>query len=448
MLAAARLCAIDLDPTFGQGGKVVTPFPGPQSSASAVLIQPDNRIVAAGSVGDAFSPRVALARYNSDGSLDPTFGSGGRVVTNAGGVGSYATGLALQPDGKLLVSGVLILVDAPADSSFLVVRYLPDGSLDPSFGAGGIVATDFLAGPGGQDGAKSLTVEPGGNIVAAGFTGVFTNSNAFALARYDSTGGLDPTFGVGGRVVVDMGAGLTDSVNAVALQPNGGVVGCGTYFEFPRNRFALIRLTPDGSLDPTFGSGGRVYTEASPDGSSCQGMGLQSDGKIVAFGGALSDFAVLRYLADGSLDLGFGAGGIALTRFEGSSGANGGAIAADGGIVAAGTAFSGVETDFALAGYLPDGQPDPDFGPTGWLTTDFGGHDGANAMAIQPDGRIVAAGFAGPVDQIQFALARYAGAISGATAPVPALSEAGLLALGVLLAVAGTALLMGFGRTG
>ncbi len=440
-VAVATLSATALDPTFGQDGKVITPFPGPRSIASAVLVQPDGRIVAAGFVGGAPARRVAIARYDSLGHLDPGFGSGGQVVTDAGGVESYATGLALQADGKILVSGAVVVFESPADSSFLVLRYLPDGTLDPSFGTGGIVTTDFFSGGGGQDVATSLAVDSDGRIVAGGFSGFFGNGNGFAVARYDSSGNLDAAFGVGGKVRVKMGVTLTDSLNALAVDANGSVTGCGTSDEFPLpyDRVALIRLTSDGNLDPAFGNGGRVKALAGAGDSACQGMSLQSDGKIVAFGAVgtgtppnASDFLVFRFLGDGSLDAGFGAGGFATTRFDGTSSASSGAVAADGRIVAAGSAFNAPELDFALARYRADGRPDTSLAPMGRLTTDFGGHDGANAMAIQPDGRIVAAGFAGPASQIQFALARY----TDAAAAVPALSPTGEVLLAVVLGLA------------
>ena len=441
--SVARLPAITLDPTFGHGGKVITPFPDGPSFAAAVLVQPDGRILAAGSAGGATARRVALARYDSRGSLDPGFGSGGQVVTDAGGVESYATGLALQSDGKILVSGVVVLVESPADSSFLVVRYLPDGTLDPSFGTGGIVTTDFVSGGGGQDGATSVAVDSAGRIVAGGFAGLLGNGNGFAVARYDSSGSLDASFGLGGKVVVKMGAGLSDSLNALAVEPTGNVTGCGTSdaFPLPFDRAALIRLASNGILDPSFGGDGRIAAISGPGGAGCRGVSLQSDGKIVAFGTAFatsppiaSTFVVFRFLGDGSLDAGFGAGGFALTQFGGTASAFGGTVAADGRIVAVGSAFNGPELDFALARYRADGQPDTAFAPMGRLTTDFGGHDGANAMAIQPDGRIVAAGFAGPASQDEFALARYADVT---TAAVPALPPAGAILLVFLLGLAG-----------
>jgi uncharacterized delta-60 repeat protein len=449
--AAARLSAITLDASFGQGGKVITPFPGPQSTASAVLVQPDGRIVAAGSVGASTARRVAIARYDSRGNLDPSFGSGGQVVTDAGGFESYATGLALQADGKILVSGAVVVAESPADSSFLVMRYQPDGALDPTFGTGGIVTTDLASGGGGQDGATSLAVGADGRIVAGGFEGLFGSLNGFAVVRYDSSGNLDATFGSGGRVRVKMGAGLSDSLNAVAVDANGNVTGCGTSdaFPLPFDRVALIRLvSADGSLDPAFGSGGRVYAISGIGGSACDGMRLLADGKTVAFatsGTAMvpvqTEFAVFRFLGDGSLDPAFGTGGFAVTLFDGNSNVSGGAMDGDGRIVEAGSVFNGPDLDFALARFRADGAPDATFSPTGRLRTNFGGHDGANAAAIQSDGRIVLAGFAGPESGIQFALARYV----DETVAVPALSPAALRILGGLLAVAGVAALRMFG---
>jgi uncharacterized delta-60 repeat protein len=430
---------ITLDPTFGQDGKVITPFPGTQSVASAVVIQPDGRIVAAGTGGSPTARRVAMARYDSFGHLDGSFGSGGLVITDAGGgTESWATGIALQSDGKIVVCGVVIVV-APSDTAFLVIRYLPDGTLDPSFGAGGIVITNVL--PGGLDQAASLAVGSDGRVVVGGSATYSTGVSAFALARYDSAGNPDSTFGTGGKLLVPLSAGESDGLSALSVDLNGTITGCGGSIVagFPFDRFAVIRLLADGSFDPTFGTGGRAYAQAGTADSGCTAMSIQSDGKIVAFGvattttPATSKFALVRFLGGGSLDSGFGSGGVVVTQFDGNSNATSGGVAVDGRIVEVGSAFVGSQLDFALAGFLPNGQPDTTFAPMGHLTTDFGAHDGASAMAIQADGRIIAAGFSGPGRGEQFALARY----GEVTAAVPALSVWGMLVLAIALALLG-----------
>ena len=148
----------DLDPTFGVGGKVTTDFGG-YDSANALVLQPDGKLVAAG-VRSTSDLDFALARYLPDGSLDPTFGVGGKVTTDFGS-SDVASALVLQPDGKLVAAGG-VQFDGPGD--FALARYLPDGSLDPTFGVGGKVTTDF----GGIDGASALVLQPDGKLVAAG----------------------------------------------------------------------------------------------------------------------------------------------------------------------------------------------------------------------------------------------------------------------------------------
>jgi uncharacterized delta-60 repeat protein len=320
----------DLDPSFGEGGKVTTDVGPGSEMAAAIAIQADGKIVVAGR-GGPFSDFV-LARYNTDGNLDPSFGIGGQVTTDFGGNNDAASGVAIQADGKIVAAGSA----APESSccQFALARYNTDGSLDPSFGTGGQVTTDF----GGLDEASGVAIQADGKIVVAGRGGP---SSDFALARYNADGTLDPSFGTGGQVTTDFG-GFGDAANGVAIQTDGKIVAAGT-------GFALARYNTDGSLDPSFGTGGQVTTRGGDD---AFGIAIQSDGKIVAAGFISFDF----------------------------------------------------NQDFALARYNVDGSLD------GMVTTDFGDRSGdvAEAVAIQADGKIVAAGGAGPCSPpCKFALARY-----------------------------------------
>jgi uncharacterized delta-60 repeat protein len=205
-------------------------------------------------------------------------------------------------------------------------------------------------------------------------------------------GMLDATFGTEGKVFTDFGL-ANDIANAVALQPDGKLVGGG----WAGNDFSLARYNPDGSLDPSFGDGGTVRTNfangAAESVDDIDGIALQPDGKIVAVGGSNGDFALARYNPDGSLDSSFGTGGLVVTDFgTGNARARGVALQADGKIVVAGTTGG----TFAMACYLPDGTLDPDFNGSGWVITDFGhANDIANAVALQADGEIVLGGWAG-----------------------------------------------------
>jgi uncharacterized delta-60 repeat protein len=342
----------DLDPTFGSGGKVTTDFAGGSDVAIGVALQPDGKIVAAGSAtpkATIFSD-FALARYNSDGSMDATFGSAGKVTTDFGGDGDRADSVALQLDGKIVAAGTTSTPGVGGFSHFALARYNSDGSLDATFGSGGKVITDF----GG--GAEAVALQPDGKIVAAGSASpgatIFFD---FALARYNPDGSLDATFGSGGKVTTEF-TGNFDQANAVALQPNGKIVAAGNTGAGTSHDFALARYNPDGSLDATFGSGGKVTTDFTGGSDQATALSLQPNGKIVAAGtastGTILEFALVRYKKHGGLDPSFGSGGKVTTDFTGSNDvAWGVALQPDRKIVAVGGAGT-VNSDFALARYL------------------------------------------------------------------------------------------------
>jgi uncharacterized delta-60 repeat protein len=386
---------------------------GPNSGANAGLIQPDGRIVAVG-WGEG-SGVFGLARFTPKGSLDPSFGAGGKVT----GPSSWLTGagaVALQPDGKIVAAG------KDYDGSnfhFTLARYKASGSLDKSFGSGGTVTTAFglpIAG------ASAVALQADGKIVAAGQLENGAQAG-FVLARFDAGGSLDSTFGTNGRVTTALaGSGPGGVTSALAIQPDGRIVVAGSY----AGGFALARYDPDGSLDASFGTGGIVTTPISGLGSGAAAVALQPDGKIVAAGSGNTigqynpSFVLIRYDTDGSLDTTFGTNGIASTAFidpttcdSCGDEAHAVALQPDGKIVAAGDTCQGRGTcEFALARYNGDGSPDTGFGSDGKVTTGFGppgGGDHARAVALQADGKMVAVGSArlGKPSHAKFALARY-----------------------------------------
>ncbi len=375
---AAHAAPGELDLMFGVGGKVTTDFGGTEN-AFALVLQPDGKLVAAGVSGANF----ALARYNADSSLDATFGAGGLVMSGIGGAG-VARALILQPDGKLVAAG-------SSGVDFVLARYNTDGTLDTSFGAGGLATTDF----GGTENAFALIRQPDGKLVAAGASGA-----DFALARYNVDGSLDPTFGAGGEVTT--GFREPGVARALILQPDGKLVAAGA----SGTDFALARYNVDGSLDATFGIGGKTTVGISGPGAAFA-LIRQPDGKLVAAVASGADFALARYNANATLDSTFGSGGKLATSFGGSAGANALILQPDGKLVAAGASGA----DFALARYNVDGSLDATFGAGGKVTTGFGGTEEASALILQPDGKLVAAGFS----SANFALARYQGDGTAAT---------------------------------
>jgi uncharacterized delta-60 repeat protein len=384
----------DLDTSFDSDGRVVTDL-GAFDVANGVAIQPDGRIVAAGGRGTMSSSDFALARYNPDGSLDPSFAGDGTIETGFGGEPSAANAVAIQPDGKIVAAGETDF----GDGRFALARYNPDGSPDTDFAGDGRVLTDI---GGGDDGANAVAIQPDGKIVAAGNT-AFGGGN-FGLARYNPDGSLDTTFAGNGKL--EVGFGGNEAANAVAIQADDGKIVVAGESDLDDGGYALVRLSSDGSLDPSFDGEGKVFTQFN---GGANALAIQADRKIVAAGlagNADADFSLARYNPDGSLDSSFSGNGLLVTDFGANDGANAVAIQADGKIIAAGE--TELDTgDFALARYNPDGDLDPTFGDDGRVVTDLGAFDVATGVAIQPDGRIVAAGVRSTMGDSDFALARY-----------------------------------------
>ena len=352
-----------LDTTFGSGGRVRTDFPGLAAVPSSVVIQPDGKIVVAGGAFPLFTflGNFELVRYNPNGSLDASFGNGG-IVTTTFPEGSYASDVALQPDGKIIAAGTVFVdfvIGDQSNTDFALARYNPDGSLDTAFGNGGMVSTDFV---GMEDDAFSVLIQPDGKIVAVGSANNPATYYDFAAVRYLSNGTIDTTFGVAGKVSNDFGVAGFDRAQSAALQADGRIVAAG--FAISQNggvqNFAVARYTSSGVLDTTFSRDGITQIDF---GSCCQSAHevlLQSDGKIITVGYADtessdSDFLLARLSSRGSLDTSFGVGGKVRTSFgDLNGGANGAALQSDGKIVAVGfqATFSNQWANFALARYL------------------------------------------------------------------------------------------------
>jgi uncharacterized delta-60 repeat protein len=397
----------DLDTSFDGDGKVTTDFAGGEDIAGATAIQGDGKIVTAGYTFISGTFDFALARYNTDGSLDIAFDGDGKVTSDFAGGPDQAFGVAIQGDGKIVAAGFARAVSGT--NVFALARYNTDGSLDTAFDGDGRVTTDF---PGNNDVGNEVVIQGDGKIVVVGVAFVSGTSD-FALARYNTDGSLDATFDGDGKVSTDF-AGNADQALGVSIQGDGKIVAAGVSAVSGNNDFAVARYNTDGSLDSTFDGDGKVTTDFAGNFDRTYGVAIQGNGRIVAAGQAFvsgtSDFALARYNTDGSLDTTFDADGKVTTDFGGSPDeALAMAIQGDGKIVAAGRAFVSATDDFALARYNANGSLDTIFSGDGKVTTDFaGGHDNARAVHIQANGRIVAAGcspcFSANDD---FALARY-----------------------------------------
>jgi len=392
----------DLDATFGTGGIARTELNSVEE-AHALALQTDGKLVAAGSklIPTAAPeipplPDVAVVRYNTDGTLDGTFGTGGVVTTPNGGY-SYedAVSMAIRSDGKIVVGGLTTLE-----------RYETNGALDTTWSGDGIAPGRVTA----------LAVQSDGKVVFTAPTG--NNPFDFRLTRYNDDGSVDLAFGTNGVVTTDLGTDH-DVPEAMIQQPDGKlVVGGWSGNGVNDSQFALVRYDADGNLDPAFGSGGIVL---GPDSASINdriaALALQPDGKIVAAGVFSGTFALVRYEADGTVDTTFGSGGVVTTVAAGQTGSPTAVVALSNGKLMATGSWSPTGT-IAVVAYNPDGTRDPLFGTDGVVTTTLPGGVVVNAAVLQPDKKLVVAGAATQVND-DFLLARYEGPSDTIVIPSP-----------------------------
>ncbi len=255
-----------LDNSFGTNGSVRNAISGGNSTtdkANSVAIQSDGKIVAAGYSYDAsWHGAFAIARYNTDGTPDNSFGTNGSVrnaISGGGGFDDQAYSVAIQSDGKIVAAGYSRVATGSGYYAFAVARYDSNGTLDNTFGTNGSVRNSISGGNGQYDVANSVAIQSDGKIVAAGISSDASGNYAFAIARYNSDGTLDSTFGTNGSVRTTISGGFSDQANSVAIQSDGKIVAAG----YSRNSsgyvaFALARCNTNGTLDNTFGTNGSV----------------------------------------------------------------------------------------------------------------------------------------------------------------------------------------------
>jgi uncharacterized delta-60 repeat protein len=425
------------DTSFSGDGKVILDL-GDNVKPGGLAVLPDGKILVSGSQ----NADVLLLRFNEDGTLDATFAGNGKVTANIGGDffvdGVVLSGANLQADGKILVAG-------QSNGDIGVIRFNADGTLDTTFGLSANTAPVFsdshagrvVTDAGRDEIGRSVIVQPDGKFLvtglgngASGFLTAGTNVTYligdFALSRYNSDGSLDTTFNGDGVATTYFG-GNSDYAMSAALQHDGKVLVAGAGFNRNNgtNDVVLARYNSNGSLDTTFSSNGKVMIDFSNASDIANSVTLQADGKILVAGTAgagvvngvttTNDFALARFNVDGTLDTTFDGDGKLTTDFSGSESAMSVAVQSDGKILAAGSSIlPGGNTDFALARFNADGSFDTSFHGDGKLVTDFGGTDSAQSVVVQNDGKILVAGSSIPIIleggtmlNSNFALARY-----------------------------------------
>ena len=402
-----------IDSTFGKYGIQNTAF-----TPSSVSVKTDGKIVVTGGNNTGF----IVAQFNTNGSVDNTFNGNGQTVANfvfkippdRGGTDSIviptgtATTVTVQTDGKILVGGYVQTGASGID--FAIARFNSNGSLDNSFNNDGEQTTSFGS---GNDFPYSIALQSDGKIILAGYTSSVTTNYNFALVRYKVNGSLDSSFNGNGKRTADVGGLYTTLGNSVAIQKNGKIVVGGYTLNGANNDFAVARFNLNGNTDNSFGNSGIVVTDINNSDNYAGSVVIQVDDKILLAGysdsATIQRFALTRYHVNGTLDNSFGNDGKLEGNYkQGHTEFNASVLQPDGKLLVAGSAWNGIDNDFAIARYNSNGSPDKTFGNNGQQITDLGATDEAVSIALQPDGKIVVAGRSGDnYGLYQFAAARY-----------------------------------------
>jgi uncharacterized delta-60 repeat protein len=394
-----------LDNSFNKNGKVITPIGRGKEIARDIAIQKDGKIIVAGtSVTDAGRYEFAIVRYYSDGSIDKSFNEGGKVTTHLGSGDAEAYAVTVQADGKILAAGYC----QGTHDDFALVRYNPDGSLDKSFGNGGMVIASF--GENSDDAIAGISLQCDQKILVVGYTSIASHYD-FALARFNSNGTFDLSFDGDGKQTTDIGGATNDFAGGIAIQHDDKIVLAG-YTVNHSEDFALIRYNKDGSVDKTFGANGKQVTDiGTSSGDKAVKVAMQEDGKIVLAGtvnNGTNNFGLARYNADGSIDKGFGNNGSLISNVGTSSSdnqLNALDIQNDNKIVVAGFSSTAGSYNFIVARYTTSGAPDKSFNNNGYVSTDILSDQADYAYAVKLFGRrIYVAGYVYNLGNADFAV--------------------------------------------
>lgn len=389
-----------LDQSFNGTGIVWTDIlNNSRDEITDVLIQPDGKIVAVGYLAGGWA-EMAFVRYNTNGTLDTTFGTDGtgKIITPFGTFDDFATEVALQSDGKIVIGGSS---GGGSINRLTIIRLNPNGTYDTTFDGDGILKYNGLP---PDLVAVSVMVQPDNKIIAAMSTNPNVNNSNFSIVRFNSDGSNDTAFGTGGIATYDAGGvNLSDELRDAILLPDGKILVAGGSVFPPFNKnFSIIRLNSDGSLDTSYGIGGRSITVVTGIVDTIYEMVLQPDNKVVVGGVSMGDatsrdFTVARFQENGKLDPRFGEVGLVHTPVRNDlDEVRDLARQSDGKIVAAGTSRLGIAYNCALVRYNANGTVDSSFGSQGKVVTSLtSGDDGIYSITIQPDGKILATGYAG-----------------------------------------------------
>ncbi|MEP6950756.1 MAG: T9SS type A sorting domain-containing protein [Ginsengibacter sp.] len=396
----------NLDNTFGNNGKQTTKIGSSDDFGYSLVIENDGKIILAGYTTVGTNNHFAIVRYNINGSPDSTFNGNGKQTANLGSDLQIGNSVAIQGDGKIVVAGYTL--SGPDNNDFAIARFNSDGGPDITFDNDGTVITDFTS---SDDYAGSVAIQSDGKIVVAGYSNIYSpvNLQRMAVSRYNVNGSLDNSFGSNGKLIEDYKQGDT-RFNSTAIQSDGKIVTAGLTWTGSDYDFAIARYNINGRLDSTFSDDGKQITDFGAKDEAVSVV-IQPDGKIVVAGNSDAQFAIARYNTDGSPDNTFSDDGKLLISMGFADACQSVALQRDGKIVMAGYTFIDNNYDsseFAIARLNSNGTPDNTFNGNGKQLTNFGGYnDFASSVAIQTDGKIVAAGRSFLNNQDNFSIARY-----------------------------------------
>lgn len=390
-----------IDPTFGDNGIVISPQTPDEEQAYKVALQADNKIVVAGFQGINGSQDFLLCRYNPDGTPDINFGNNGVALFDGGTDSDAAWDMLIQSDGKILLGGSVYNQFTTVDD-FAMVRFNADGTPDNSFGTAGFVGTDI---DGNWDNAYAIEIQDDGRILLAGDAYSGSKRNV-CIVRYNADGSLDPGFGNAGIATTSIGS-VIDRTRTMALQDDGKILVAGFFEDGVDDQAFVCRFTVDGVLDNSFENDGIATLDVGGNDDRFWAIVVLPDAKIIAAGSSGTsgewDYMLVRYLIDGSLDNTFGSNGIALSSFGANDLVADMILQTDGKILTAGGAFT-----FELVRFNENGYPDMDFGNNGVVNTSIGtSFSFSHSLALQSDGKIIVAGHSRNPTEYDFAICRY-----------------------------------------
>ncbi|MCX5869122.1 MAG: hypothetical protein NTY00_00490 [Deltaproteobacteria bacterium] len=395
--------ALTLDASFGKNGLVTTRVGHYVDKAQSVVVQPDGKILVAGSSSNNSNLDFALVRYLPDGSLDTSFHGNGQVVTVVGSGDDAALGIALQNDGKIVTCGYTF---NGQDRDFALLRFTGNGDLDTDFGVNGIVTLPVGS---GNDTAAAVTIQADGTILVAGSVEE-SAGKVGALVRFFPNGSLDYSFGKAGVVFVDVGSNA--EIAAMAIQKDKSIVLTGSYEEKEQRKVLLVRLLPDGLPDTGFGVDGVAETLEGTRASTGNGLWLQGDGAILVAGSVgpekKQDIALFQFTKEGRLNRDFG-GGTGMLSYDknGEDDVGYGVFANSTTLFVTGyTTVNGLR-DLILLQYPLTQNSQSEFSV---VTTGVSQFDGvAYALASQDSDKLISVGFSEESGISSFVLARYTG---------------------------------------